>query len=262
MTVPLNQNSDSGSGSISDHRPPTPGPRLRIVLVEPREAGNVGAVARVMKNFGFTDLWIVGDHPELHPLAGWWASGAEDVVAAAHFTPALQHALADAHVTIATTSSRGRSTPSDLQPVGIAQLFSSMDDSQTLALVFGRENSGLTSEEVRHCQRTAIIPTDPAFPTMNLAQSVGVFCYELSTTSRAATPRDLAPAVMIERLHERVQAFLAEVGYLLGDNPDHIYDDLRLIAARADLDAREVTILLGIIRQMEWKLAQERGAAK
>jgi tRNA/rRNA methyltransferase len=234
---------------------------LRIVLVEPREAGNVGAAARVMKNFGFNDMWIVGEHPELHPIAGWWASGAEDVVAAAHFTPTLHHALADAHVTIATTSSRGRATASDMTPVDVAALLASMGETQTLALVFGRENSGLTTEEVKHCQRTAIIPTDPAFPTMNLAQSVGVFCYELSTTSRAAIPRDLATAAMIERLHDRAQAFLVEVGYLRGDNPDHIYDDLRLIAARADLDAREVTIVLGIIRQMEWKLAQERGGA-
>jgi tRNA/rRNA methyltransferase len=247
--------------NTSDVRPPTPRARLRIVLVEPREAGNVGAAARVMKNFGFGELWIVGHHPELHPLAGWWASGAEDVVEAAHFAPTLHHALADAHVTIATTSSRGRATASDMQPTAVAELHASMSDTQTLALVFGRENSGLTTEEVKHCQRTAIIPTDPAFPTMNLAQSVGVFCYELSTTTRPTVPRELATAAMIERLHDRAQALLVEVGYLRGDNPDHIYDDVRLTAARADLDAREVTILLGIIHQMEWKLAQERGGA-
>jgi rRNA methylase len=209
-----------------------------------------------MKNFGFGELWIVGEHPELHPLAGWWASGAEDVVASAHFAPTLHYALADAHVTIATTSSRGRVTAADMQPAGVAHLFATMDDAQTLALVFGRENSGLTSEEVKHCQRSVVIPTDPAFPTMNLAQSVGVFCYALSTTSRAAAPRELATAAMIERLHERAQALLVEVGYLRGDNPEHIYDDIRLIAARADLDAREVTILMGILRQIEWKLAQ------
>ena len=84
---------------------------LRIVLVEPREAGNVGAAARVMKNFGFTDLWIVGEYPELHPLAGWWASGADDVVAAARFAPTLHHAIGDAHITVATTSARGPSRP-------------------------------------------------------------------------------------------------------------------------------------------------------
>jgi TrmH family RNA methyltransferase len=231
---------------------------LRIVLVEPREAGNVGAAARVMKNFGFDDLWIVGRHPNLHPLAGWWASGADDVVENAHFAPTLHHAIADAHITVATTSARERTTPVDLTPVEVAQLFASIGD-QTLALVFGREDKGLTREEVVQCQRTAVIPTNAAFPTMNLAQSVGVFCYELSTTAREPDTRELATAARIERLHERVQALLVEVGFLHGDNPYRVYDELRAISARANLDGREATILLGIIRQIEWKLAQVAG---
>lgn len=224
---------------------------LRIVLVEPREAGNVGAAARVMKNFGFTDLWIVGEHPPLEPLAGWWASGADDVVAGARFAPTLHHAIGDAHLTVATTSARGRTTPIDLTPAEVARLHA---EGQTLALVFGREDSGLTREEVVQCQRTAVIPTDPAFPTMNLAQSVGVFCYELSTTSRFAAPRERAPAALIERLHERAEALLLEVGFLQANNPSRIYDDLRAILARADLDAREAAIALGIVSQIEWAM--------
>lgn len=227
---------------------------LRIVLVEPREAGNVGAAARVMKNFGFADLWIVGEHPDLHPLAWWWASGADDVVANAHFAPTLHHAVADAHVTVATTSARGRTTPVDLTPAGLGEVYASLDASQTMALVFGREDSGLTREELVQCQRTAVIPTAPAFPTMNLAQSVGVFCYGLSSVVRGAAPRQLAPAALIERLHERAEALLLEVGFLQTNNPDRIYDDLRAIAARADLDEREATIALGIISQVEWAL--------
>ena len=224
---------------------------LRIVLVEPREAGNVGAAARAMKNFGFDDLWIVGAHPPLQPLAGWWASGADDVVERAHFAPTLHHAIHDAQLAVATTSARGRTTPVDLTPEGVARLYS---ESQTLALVFGREDSGLTREEIVQCQRTAIIPTHPDFPTMNLAQSVGVFCYELSTITHHALPRDLAPAALMERLHERAEALLLEVGFLQANNPDRIYDDLRAIASRAELDAREATILLGIISQIEWAL--------
>jgi tRNA/rRNA methyltransferase len=229
-------------------------PTLRIVLVEPREAGNVGATARAMKNFGFTELWIVGEHPALVPLAGWWASGAGDVVEQARFAPALHHAVADAHLTVATTSSRGRTTPVDHTPADLARVFASLSESQTLALVFGREDSGLTREELVHCQRTASIPTDPRFPTMNLAQSVGVFCYELSAVPHGGAARELAPAASIERLHERAQALLAEVGFLHGNNPERIYDDLRALAARADLDAREAVILMGIVRQIEWAL--------
>src|SRR5260221_6972568 len=186
-------------------------PTLRIVLVEPREAGNVGAAARVMKNFGFGDLWIVGEHPELLPTAGWWASGADDVLADARFASALHEAVADAHVTVATTSSRGRTTPVDFTPDSLAGLFASLADDQTLALVFGREDSGLTRDELVQCQRTASIPTNDAFPTMNLAQSVGVFCYELSQIVPAPQSRERAPAALIERLHEGAEALLLEI---------------------------------------------------
>lgn len=230
---------------------------IRIVLVEPQEAGNVGAAARVMKNFGIRDLWIVGEHPELHPLGWWWASGADDIVEGARFVPTLGEALADAHVTIATTSSRGRALEIDLTPREVASIASSLTSDQTLALVFGRERSGLTRDEVVMCQRTCSIPTDPAFPTMNLAQSVGVFCYELSTIVPAPVQRELAPAGLVERLHQRAEALLLEVGFLHANNPDRIYDDLRAMAGRADLDEREVKILLGVIRQVEWKLGQE-----
>lgn len=231
---------------------------LRIVLVEPKEAGNVGAVARAMKNFGFRELWIAGDHPKLEPLAGWWASGAEDVVAAAHFAPTLFEAVRDAKLTVATTSARGRTTPVDLTPGDLARV--PFGDDETLALVFGREDSGLTREELVQCQRTATIPTDPRFPTMNLAQAVGIFCFALSRMSAGAgegTRRSArADAALLERLHERAEALLLEAGFLQANNPDRIYDDLRAIAGRADLDEREVTILLGIIRQIEWKLGR------
>ena len=174
---------------------------LRVVLVEPKEAGNVGA-AGVMKNFGFRELWIVGEHPQLQPLAGWWASGADDVVGAARFAPTLHAAIADVQLAIATTSSRGRTTPVDFTPHSLAGLFASLADDQTLALVFGREDSGLTRDELVQCQRTASIPTNDAFPTMNLAQSVGMFCYALSMPARPVLkpptrrplPRSRAPA--------------------------------------------------------------------
>lgn len=227
---------------------------LRIVLAEPQEAGNVGAAARVMKNFGFGELWIAGQHPELLPVAGWWASGADDLLQRVTFVPALFDAIRDAHLVVATTSSRGRTTPADFTPAQLAERFASLAHGQTLALVFGREDSGLTREELVLCGRTAVIPTHPDFPTMNLAQSVGVFCYELSSIAAAAKSRPLAPARLVERLHELAEALLLEVGFLHENNPARIYDEVRAIAARADLDEREVTILLGIIRQIEWKL--------
>jgi tRNA/rRNA methyltransferase len=229
---------------------------LRIVLVEPREAGNVGAVARVMKNFGFDDLVIVGEHPQLLPVAGWWASGADDLLERARFTTTLQEALADAHLTVATTSTRGRTTPADFTPQELAPQLSLLTEGQILALVFGREDSGLTREEVVQCHRTALIPTNEQFPTMNLAQAAGVFCFALSSVERKSTMRELAPAILIERLHERLESLLLEVGFLHANNPARIYDEVRAMIGRASLDQREVTVLLGLVRQIEWKIGR------
>ncbi|HEX6097027.1 MAG TPA: RNA methyltransferase [Thermoanaerobaculia bacterium] len=229
-------------------------PRLRVVLVKPREAGNVGAVARAMKNFGFDELWIVGEHPELLPVAGWWASGADDLLAAAHFAPALGDAIGDAHVTVATTSMRGRTSPVTFSPKTLAEKFASLAGEQTLALVFGREDSGLTREELMLCQHTAAIPANDRFPTMNLAQSACVFCYELSGIAPREMPRELPDAATMERIHQRARDLLLEVGFLHDNNPDRIYDDLRAVVARAELDTREATIALGILRQLDWAL--------
>lgn len=228
--------------------------RLRIVLVEPQEAGNVGAAARVMLNFGFDELWIVGQHPPLLPVASWWASGADELLEKVREVQTLSAALADAHLVVATTSARGRTTPADFTPVTLAERLASLAEGQTLALVFGREDSGLTREELMLCHRTAVIPTNETFPTMNLAQAVGAFCYELSTIERREVARALANAAIVERLHDRFEALLIEAGFLHVNNPDRIYDDIRAILARAELDEREVTILLGMVRQLEWAL--------
>lgn len=231
---------------------------LRIVLVEPREAGNVGAAARVMKNFGFTSLTIVGEHPELLPVAGWWASGSDDVLASAAVAPSLAEAIGDAEVTIATTSLRGRAALPALTPFEVAGIHASLGVDQTLALVFGREDRGLTQEEVMLCQRTAAVPTNPAFPVMNLAQAVGMFCFALSQMVPAPRERELAPAALVERMHQRIRALLLGIGFLDRNNPDGLYDELRTVLSRADLDEREVTILLGIVRQAEWALGRTK----
>ena len=141
-------------------------------------------------------------------------------------------------------------------PRELAEDFGALADDQVLALVFGREDSGLTREEVVQCQRTAVIPTNENFPTMNLAQAVGVFCFALSTIERESELRGLAPAALIERMHERLESLLLEVGFLHANNPARIYDEVRAMAGRLSLDEREVTILLGVLRQIEWKLRE------
>lgn len=208
-----------------------------------------------MKNFDFEDLTLVGPLPELLPIAGWWASGAEELVTAGRRAETLQQALADCAVSIATTSSRGRTLEQVLTPPGVAALRNELADDQTLAIVFGREDRGLTSEETDLCGRIASIPTSSRFPTMNLAQSVSLFCYEMRRSeSGSESERRLAPLELVHRLHDRAASLLLEVGFLHDDNPEGVYVEMRALAARAQLTHREAELLLGMIRQVEWKL--------
>jgi tRNA/rRNA methyltransferase len=233
--------------------------QLRVVLVEPREAGNVGAVARAMKNFGYADLVIVGEHPPLERLAEWWSSGAEDVLEQIRYFDSLALALADANMTIATSSSRGRIVAEPMLPAAVGALAGGMEPDQRLAIVFGREDRGLTAEEVALCQRTAVIPTDARFPVMNLAQSVSIFSYAVATAvPRGDSIRALAPAALLERFHERFEALLLESGFLRDENRERIYPEIRAMFGRTMLDARETEILLGIVRQLEWAVRRER----
>lgn len=229
--------------------------RLRIVLVEPREAGNVGAAARAMKNFGFDELVLVGQLPALQPVAEWWASGAEDLVLGARRVETLREAVADCAIVYATTSARGRDLDRVHRPHQVADVRRRMGDGQTLALVFGREDRGLTSEETDLCGRIAVIPTNPQFTTMNLAQSVSTFCYELQRDVSTAVPDvPLAPHALVDRLHERAAALLLDAGFLDSQNPEHIYGEFRALAARAELTPREAELLLAAVRQLEWKM--------
>lgn len=235
--------------------------RVRFVLVEPREGGNVGAAARAMKNFGFTEMAIAGTPPSLEGAAQWWASGAEDVVAGARIEPSLDAALGGAHVAVATSSSRERPLERPLTPSGVAELRASMGESQTLAIVFGREDRGLTTEQIARCGRVTTVPTSDLHPTMNLAQAVALFAWELSrppAAQPAPSPRALATMDSVERLHEAARALLVDVGFLDASTADRIYADLRAIAARSMLDEREVAILMGIVRQVRWATKSRR----
>lgn len=238
--------------------------RLRIVLVEPQEAGNVGAVARAMKNFGFEDLVIVGPLPrnvEGHEI--WWASGADDLLDRARSVPTLEEALHGVVRAFATSSLRGRNVLPDEPPSAILQERLRHSEDETVAVVFGREDSGLTLRESRSCHAVVQIPTNPDFPVMNLAQAVAVLCFaasDLATEIPRSEEEEPAARYELEtRLHREAQKILREIGFLRPDNHDRIYDEIRSIASRARLTSREITLLLGFIHQAWWKLRQEAG---
>ena len=227
---------------------------VRVILVEPLEAGNVGAAARAMKNFGFTDLWIVGGKTErTDNVSAWWAVGAIDVVDNATRVSSLEEALTDCHLAVATTAIRGRQVFDPLTPADVARLAGEqLGGEHRLAIVFGREKSGLTGREVMLCQRTASIPTWPEFPTMNLAQSVAIFCYELGKGLRPrAKDTDPAPHQLLHNLTTHTRALLDQIGYFGDKNPERMCAELQAIAGRAGLSTREASLLLAMVRKMK-----------
>ncbi len=230
---------------------------VRIVLVEPQDAGNIGAAARAMKNFGFTDLWIAGGRTErVDDVSSWWAVGAIDIVESATRVATLEEALVDCHLTVATTAVRGRQVFEQLTPFDVARLAEeTLSDEHRIALVFGRETFGLTGREVMLCQRTASIPTWPEFPTMNLAQSVAIFCYELGKglRPRAASP-DPAPHQLIHHLNTQTRALFDEIGFFGEKSPDRMCAELQALAGRAVLTMREASLLLAAVRLMSKRL--------
>jgi TrmH family RNA methyltransferase len=231
---------------------PKPGPPpTRIILVEPQEAGNVGAAARAMKNFGFTDLWIVGGKTErVDNISAWWAVGAIDVVEKATRVDTLEEALADCHLTVATTAVRARHVYEQLTPSDVAALAAETLTAQhRIGLVFGRETFGLSGREIELCQRTASVPTWPEFATMNLAQSVAIFCYELGKGLRPLPKeRDPAPHHLVRELHAHTYEMLDDIGYFGDRSPKRICAELQSIVSRTTLTTREASMLLGLVR--------------
>ena len=225
----------------------------RIILVEPHEAGNVGAAARAMKNFGFRDLVIVGTRKLRHDtVSQWWAKGSEDVLAGARTMARLEEALADCHLSVATTAVRARQVYDQLSPSEVAALANeTLGEEHTLAVVFGREESGLSGEEVAMCQRTASIPTSPDHPTMNLAQSVAIFCYELGKCAARGIHRDPAPGELLHHLNRRARNLMDHVGFFGEKSPQRMCAELQALAGRAGLSMREASLLLSFVAHME-----------
>jgi TrmH family RNA methyltransferase len=233
--------------------------KVRIVLVEPHEAGNVGAAARAMKNFGFTDLVIAGTRPQrVDEISEWWAKGAADLVHAARRVDSLEEALADVHLSVATTAGRSRHVFEQLTPVEVARLAEeTLGDDHTVAIVFGREEFGLSNAEIALCRRTASIPTSPEHPTMNVAQSVAIFCYELAKGLRLPSePRDPAPGDLLNALSARTRQLLLDVGFFADKPPDRMCAELQALAGRAALSTREASILLSFVAHLEKALRQ------
>jgi len=227
-----------------------------IVLVEPQSPGNIGMACRAMKNMGLSRLRLVKGCDRFHPESLKFAVAAKNLLEQAEEFPDVASALADCTLTVGTTRRHGKYRQEILSPVEVAaSLKGQVGPECRAAIVFGREDSGLTTEELSLCRWHATIPSADEYGSLNLAQAVLVFCYELG---KAGTPpgggrtTPLATSEEMEPFFGQLSSCLLKIGFLNEQNPEHIMRSLRRIFFRAELDNREVNILRGALSQVDW----------
>jgi tRNA/rRNA methyltransferase len=185
------------------------------------------------------------------------AMHAFDILQRAQVVNTLSEALADAGYALGTTRRLGKARQAQHTSRSIAPLILELAASNPVALVFGREDSGLTNDELTECHELISIPAHPSFGSLNLAQAVILVCYELyvaSTSQSLSTLPTLATVAELERLYRRMQEVLRRVGFLHGSHPDRMMGYFRRFFARSGLKSRDVRIFLGVFRQIEWYL--------
>lgn len=228
---------------------------IRIVLVEPRGSGNVGSVARAMKNMGIKELALVGRGRTQSFWARAMAVHAGDILIQTRRFKTLREAVGDCGVVVGTTCRGGlyrshSQTPRETAPKVVAAARTGK-----IALVFGPEDHGLSNQDLRHCQWLIAIPSHPDYPSLNVAQAVMVCLYEIFLSSLDKVPTNplaRAAAEDVERLFDRMKRSLLKIGFLDSQNPEHILLALRRILGRGGLEEKDVRILTGLFRQIEW----------
>jgi tRNA (cytidine32/uridine32-2'-O)-methyltransferase len=231
-------------------------PTIKIILVETSHPGNIGAVARAMKNMTLSALRLV--NPKIFPCAEATsrASGADDILAQAPIYSTLPEAIADCQLVIgASARSRTVSWP-EITPRQAAQLCLAQPAQTAIAIVFGRENSGLTNEELDQCHYLLKIPCNPQYSSLNVAAAVQVVCYELfvSATEKneqnqsLAEPSSLATAEQMASFYQHLQQTMTDIGFLQPEKTQSLMRKLRKIYNRTLLDSKELDLLRGILR--------------
>ncbi|HVR99159.1 MAG TPA: RNA methyltransferase [Thermoanaerobaculia bacterium] len=235
-----------------------------VVLVRPREEGNVGSAARAMANMGLERLILVEPAAELGKVATAFAVGARQILDSCMRVPDLRQALAPFRRVVATTSMRDRRAGVPLvTPRELPGLLAEDPPDTPTALLFGPEVGGLTNDELALASLLVNVPCSPVQPTLNLSQTVLILAYELYQASGqtpllpAEPPEPPAPTAEIDGLFDHVAEVLRRVGFERDDTFPGALRDLRRLAARAVPTGHDVAILRGICRRTERALERK-----
>ena len=239
---------------------------VRLVLVSPLYGGNVGAVCRAMANMGLSDLAVAAPRRLDMDEARMMACHATDILESRREFATLEEAVADRSLVMGATARRGLYRQHAQSPRDWAGKAVEAAHMGKVALVFGREDNGLTNEEVALCTQIIRIPTSDRYRSLNIAQAAVICCYELFLAGGAYEPPEErapeAPSELRERMFVLWRRMLLRVGFMEPDKADHMMHGVRRILSRGQLTTDDVRILMGIARQAEWAAEHSRSAAE
>ncbi|MSR12826.1 MAG: RNA methyltransferase [Gammaproteobacteria bacterium] len=242
---------------------------VSIVLVNTSHPGNIGAAARAMKNMGLSQLTLVQPMNFPSAVAVGRAVSALDILESARVVDSLQEAVTDCGLVIGA-SARSRRIPWPmLSPELCASKVVNEQKLNKVALVFGREDSGLNNEELQLCHFQVQIPADEVYSSLNLAAAVMVICYELRKAQLALDGADQraedefwdqakATGEQVERFYEHLERVMVEIDFHDPDNPRQLMQRMRRLFSRIRLDVMEMNILRGILTHIEYNLKERK----
>ena len=242
---------------------------LRIVMVETSHPGNIGSAARAMKVMGLKDLRLVTPRKPFSQETFALASGANDIIEQAKIVPTLQDALADCQIVIGASARSERTLQwpqMDARECGTF-VAEHLPQQQKIALVFGRERTGLTNEELDHCNTLVHIPMAFDFLSLNIAMAIQVLTYECATAVRMATPAEasiadadeaLASGEAMEGFYTHLEQSMIDTRFLDPENPRLLMRRMRRLFGRAGVTVSEMNILRGMLAAFAGRKFQSR----
>ena len=228
---------------------------VAVILVQPQIPENIGGVARAMSNMGLSRLVVVRPkNCDLCRVLKTATGNSIDLVEQMAVYDDLKEALAPYQYIAGTTARTGALRPTLSWPKDLAHDLVSLSQGNRVAILFGPEDRGLSNDQLRYCHTILTIPT-ASFSSLNLAQAVMIVCYEIFLATRQAPlevePR-LANSFELEGMYEHLKEVLTKIGFLDPQNPEHWLLNIRRFLSRFPLRAREVRIIRGMCRQVDW----------
>jgi len=228
---------------------------ISIVLHKPRHPENIGAAARSMCNMGLSKLVVV--NPEnyiLKKVLKLATHVAADIVENVEFHEDLKEALSVYNYVVGTTARLGGERQVVNSPSKLAEKLIPISRKNRIAIIFGPEDKGLSNQDIRLCHILVNIPT-AEFSSLNLAQAVMIICFEIFTVGRKEN-EEFAPRLAnrheLDGMYDQLKDILVTISYINHENPDYWMNKLRYFFTRMQLRAREVSIIRGICRQIDW----------